>query len=196
MTFEIEWGGLHTVISGGQTGADQGGLLAAWRYGVQTGGQAPANYRTIDGYNPLLQVLGLTAAGNYEARTKANIRNSDGTVIIAHDLQSSGSALTRVLAHAAKKPLMVCDIADIVACAGKSFQDIPEGPLDQLLGFSERLATFVTEYRIQVLNVAGNRELENPLQPVTSTVDWLVSCALEILDQNGKLILKSSSQSR
>ena len=40
------------VISGGQTGADQAGLIAAEKAGITTGGWMPKGFRTLDGPNP------------------------------------------------------------------------------------------------------------------------------------------------
>ena len=50
---------IKKVISGGQTGADQGGLMAAWERGIATGGAVPFEYRTNLGPNPILEALGL-----------------------------------------------------------------------------------------------------------------------------------------
>jgi len=41
--------GLEMVISGGQTGADRGGLIAAKELGIPTGGTAPLGYKTEAG---------------------------------------------------------------------------------------------------------------------------------------------------
>ena len=38
-----------TVISGGQVGADQGGLMAAKQFGIKTKGYAPFDYMTSNG---------------------------------------------------------------------------------------------------------------------------------------------------
>ena len=48
---------LECIISGGQTGADQGGLLAARKSGIQTGGWCPLGWRTELGPAPWLAVL-------------------------------------------------------------------------------------------------------------------------------------------
>ena len=44
------------VISGGETGADQGGMEAAIDLGLPTGGTAPPNFRTESGPNMALKV--------------------------------------------------------------------------------------------------------------------------------------------
>ncbi|KKL28978.1 hypothetical protein LCGC14_2369790, partial [marine sediment metagenome] len=75
---------LLKVISGGQTGADQGGLEAGKELGLETGGTAPLGWKTEDGPQPeLLKGFGLrecTQPG-YPVRTRRNVLTSDGTVI-------------------------------------------------------------------------------------------------------------------
>ena len=69
------------IVSGGQTGADQAGLLAARAAGIETGGWAPEGWDTEDGPAPWLEDFGLTecTVAGYPARTEANARDSDGT---------------------------------------------------------------------------------------------------------------------
>ena len=88
--------GLVKVISGGQTGADRGGIDAAAELGVETGGHAPLGYRTSRGNDTTLAKLGLLEDKSfaYPPRTKLNVKNSDGTVIIGSNMESAGSRLT------------------------------------------------------------------------------------------------------
>src|SRR3546814_6084127 len=83
------------VISGGQTGADQGGLLGARDAGVRTGGTVPKGWRTEDGAASWLAEFGLVEGQgkSYSARTRANAAAADGTVLFGNHL-STGSALT------------------------------------------------------------------------------------------------------
>ena len=48
---------LTKIISGGQTGADYGALLAAHALGLETGGWAPKGWRTEDGPKPVTRQL-------------------------------------------------------------------------------------------------------------------------------------------
>lgn len=128
------------IISGGQTGADQGGLEAAKELGLQTGGQVPLGWRTEDGpQETLLLSYGLIQhwSSGYPPRTKANIHNSDGTVIFGK-ITESGSRLTYNLCKEGKKPCLVN----------------PETP--------SQLLAFIQSHTIRILNVAGNRESKNP----------------------------------
>ena len=72
------------VVSGGQCGADLGGLLAAEMLGVETGGIAPLGYRTEKGKQPILKTrFNLTehSSWQYPPRTEENVKLSDVTLI-------------------------------------------------------------------------------------------------------------------
>ncbi len=87
---------LTKIISGGQTGADQGGLLAGKDLGLETGGTAPRGFITEEGSNIVLNlVFGLSESNStrYIDRTITNVRDSDGTVIFG-DPSSVGSKRT------------------------------------------------------------------------------------------------------
>ena len=83
---------LTTIISGGQTGADMAGLLAARDIGLKTGGTAAPYYATSEGkQEELLKSFGLKAISwqgswvkGYIERTKANVDNSDATVVFKY----------------------------------------------------------------------------------------------------------------
>ena len=59
------------IISGGQAGADQGGLLGARDAGLPTGSTAPKGWRTEDDPAPWLVDFGLveSKSPSYAART-------------------------------------------------------------------------------------------------------------------------------
>lgn len=193
MTLNIEWGGVHTVISGGQTGADQGGLEAARKAGVRTGGQAPALYKTSIGLNPMLQAYGLTAKGSYDERTLVNIRSANATVIIAHDLNSPGTVLTRRYAKIEGTKLLEIDVSEVLRLIEAGPASGTEPVLERIIRHSMNLVRFITDNRIQVLNVAGNREIKSDGYSIGklvmhTTTEWIVGTALEILDRDGKLL--------
>ena len=83
------------AISGGQTGADQGGLLGARDAGVATGGTAPKGWRTEDGPAAWLAEFGLVEGRStaYAARTWAYVEAADGEVFFG-DPPAGGSTLT------------------------------------------------------------------------------------------------------
>lgn len=130
---------LKKIISGGQTGADQGGLEAGRELGLVTGGTATLGWRTEDGpQQKLLEGFGLKESGvsGYPFRTEMNVVNSDATVIFGN-LDSPGSKLT--LSYC-KRYIM------------PYFTNPPPGCLRR----------WVDKYHIKVLNVAGNRESKKP----------------------------------
>ena len=144
------------IISGGQTGADQGGLAAGKELGLETGGFAPHNFRTDTGPNPKLRIVyGLceTASRDYPPRTKLNVKGSDGTVIFGNS-DSPGSKLTLRLCKELKKPYLI--LSSEVSNAGDD--DFGFAVAETAENFREWLAA----NRIEILNVAGNRERSNP----------------------------------
>jgi hypothetical protein len=132
---ETPFAPLVKVVSGGQTGADQGGLEAALRAGLATGGWAPRDFLTEDGPQPELAArYGMQACnGGYEERTFRNVEDSDATVIFARNIDSDGSKFT----------------LEAIARLGRPFVVNPTAP---------ELAAFIREHNVAVLNVAGNRE--------------------------------------
>lgn len=138
---------LSKVISGGQTGADMGGLEAARRSGLETGGWMPEGFRTEEGYHPeYADIYGLREipGGDYRARTIRNVEDSDGTIVISPNANSSGTRLTLKTAKARNKPLFPAFLvmADDLQIA--------------------RIAEWIRASAVQTLNVAGNRESVTP----------------------------------
>lgn len=167
---------LTKVISGGQTGADQAGLIAGLEAGFETGGTAPSNFYTDNGNNYLLSVFGLTHGGDYRQRTIRNVKDSDGTLILARNLNSPGCTLTRNHVVLNNKQLLEIDVQHLIAL---QFSDT--------LAFNEELhkcgsqiSEWIQEHQIEVLNVAGNREF-------TKTNDFVKLCILILRTAFSKL---------
>lgn len=170
------------VISGGQTGADQGGLLAANSLGVATGGVCPAAYLTSTGKNPLLALLGLIPRGDYRSRTEENICDSDGTIIVGSNLTSPGSRLTRNLAKKHNKPTLELDVSPLIDRV-MSIQNPTLRQVAEILDdfdYVVRLGQFIKDHNISVLNVAGNREFSGSLV-MTRTTQAIVRAALLVI---------------
>lgn len=138
---------LSKIISGGQTGADQGALFAARQHGIATGGSAPKGWATENGPAPWLVEYGLIESlyKEYSRRTRENIRASDGTVIFGKS--SVGSNMTSRYARSAGKPTIWLQEPEYNS---RTFDGVV-----RLLGWLE-------EYGIKTLNVAGNRESVMP----------------------------------
>lgn len=95
------------LISGGQTGADMGGLRAAHDVGIATGGIAPAGFRTEKGAHPALGYLyGLLESDSpdYAVRTIDNVKMADAVILVTC-MTSPGSRLTKQIAFQYSKPL-------------------------------------------------------------------------------------------
>jgi len=132
------------IVSGGQTGADRGALEAALEAGIETGGWCPKGRRAEDGVIPARYRLRETESAAYKARTRANVRDSDGTLIIADgEPLSGGTAATRRAAERQGKPCLV-----VVASGGAEAQ--------------ARVLDWLENHLIAVLNVAGPRESNCP----------------------------------
>jgi hypothetical protein len=139
---------VRKIISGGQTGADYGGLLTAQDLGIPTGGWAPKGWHTERGPNPQLGILfGLVQhpSAFYPPRTAANVRDSTATVIFAKELDK-GSGLTARLCTNAGKPFIHLKYLD------------DDDHID-LLSIIQGLTLFDGSF---ILNVAGNRESRWP----------------------------------
>ncbi len=150
---------IQKVISGGQTGADQGGLMAAWERGIPTGGWVPSEYRTNLGPNPLLEILGLEPTGsrNYQDRTCRNVEAADATLLFGFDLSSPGSQLTYREATATGRPVFVFEFPH-----GKN-EDVQE------IRLIEAAVGFLLRYRPAVVNVAGNRDTDSNMSNYRTT---------------------------
>jgi len=77
---------LKKIISGGQTGGDMAGLIAAKLMGLKTGGTAPNKFITANGPKPdLLNMMyglreGVVDPKTFPMRTMANVDNANATV--------------------------------------------------------------------------------------------------------------------
>src|SRR5262252_8678423 len=100
---------VRKIISGGQTGADIGALIAARELGIKSGGVAPRGWLTENGpQEQLLRGFGLAECDEdgYEARTRRNAAISDGTLLVGPHT-SGGSALTYETVRQLGKPLFL-----------------------------------------------------------------------------------------
>ena len=133
------------VISGGQTGADIAGLEMAAKHGFETGGTLPFGYKTLDGPKPEYKTMyGVQAdkSSSYVPRTRANVRNSDGTIRLAFDFNSAGEKCTLKAIQSCDKPHIDVDLSDPIPVAD--------------------VVDWLKANNIQVLNVAGNAEQTSP----------------------------------
>ncbi len=135
-----------SVISGGQTGVDQGALAAALALGAKCGGYCPAGRRSEAGAIPARFPVVELATTGYRARTLKNVRAADGTVIVFFGALSGGTALTLNYCKSERSPFVLIDGTGITA-----EQAAVELCLD-----------FVRKNNVRILNVAGPRAGSEP----------------------------------
>ena len=73
------------IISGGQTGVDQGALAAALSMGYEIGGWCTVDRRTEDGEIPAEFPLEATDSPDYLVRTRLNVETADATVVATYE---------------------------------------------------------------------------------------------------------------
>ncbi len=133
------------VVSGGQTGVDRAALDAAMTLGVETGGWCPAGRLDEDGVIPDNYPLKELPQAGYRQRTKQNVIDSDGTVIIYFGFPSGGTELTIYFCIREKKPYVLIDAEELNGDRAAS-----------------KVQGFILKYDIETLNVAGPRASKEP----------------------------------
>ena len=141
--------GLRKIVSGGQTGVDQAALRAARASGIAIGGWCPPGRACEGGTIPVEFPLEETANDTSPTapdiprsrRTEWNVRDSDATLILVPGAGADADAGTRWAIECAEKlgkPVLVCDPGQSRA--------------------AEKVREWLSEARIEVLNVAGPSE--------------------------------------
>ena len=131
---------LTKIISGGQTGADQGALDGARACRFPYGGAIPAGRKTETGPLPDDYLMDELASGHYPVRTEKNVADADGTLIVSHGPLSGGSLLTFKIARDTRKPCLHIDFNR-----------------DDIISAERKVAVWVTHHSLRILNVAGPR---------------------------------------
>ena len=131
---------LKRIISGGQLGADQFFLYMAKAMGLETGGTAPKGFKVEGGASLSLGPRFNVVEGEspeYSPRTRKNVEDSDGTIILTKEDGSlgRGSQLTVKFAEELGKPFLVVSPGTSAAT----------------------ITNFIRDNNIEVLNGAGSR---------------------------------------
>ncbi|MEC7120997.1 MAG: putative molybdenum carrier protein [Pseudomonadota bacterium] len=147
---------IEKIVSGGQTGVDRGALDGALSLNFPCGGWCPEGRRAEDGViDPRYPVQVLAGAGS-TARTKKNVLDSDGTLLIFFNYMvvRGGTEQTLMFCINAKKPYLLLDGHELSVARA-----------------AEKINDFVKRYNIRTLNVAGPRGAKLPqAQPYTAEV--------------------------
>ncbi len=146
---------IKKIVSGGQTGADRGGLDAAIYCHIPHGGWCPKERLAEDGAIPARFNLTETGSKNYLQRTEWNVRDTDCTLVFTWGALSGGTK--RTVEFAAKHGKS-CHIADL---KGMDTTLVVDHICQWLLGKIEE-EEFPPPPRHPVLNVAGPRESKVP----------------------------------
>ena len=129
---------LIKIISGGQTGVDRAALDFALKYQIPCGGWCPKGRIAEDGIIPDQYPLTETLTEDPKERTRLNISNSDGTLIIYRDRMDEGTQYTLDHAREFEKAVYI-----IQSGSDKN---------------PEYFKNWLQANKINTLNVAGPRE--------------------------------------
>lgn len=135
------------IISGGETGADRGGLDAAIALGIEHGGWCPKGRRAEDGVVPARYQLEETPERGFAAMMRRNVETADATIVFTGDRLTPGSRKTMGIAKAAGRPFLHVRMAEA--------EDDPSGTCYTIQAWLE-------DHEVEVLNVAGSRESRCP----------------------------------
>ena len=117
---------------------DRAALDVALELSIPCGGWCPKGRRAVDGVIPAKYPMQETESRDYAERTRLNVLDSDGTLILNVGVLSGGTALTAQIAERNSKP-------HLVAALDKSPK--PKDVVD-----------WIKMNHILFLNVAGPRE--------------------------------------
>jgi hypothetical protein len=156
------------LISGGQTGVDRAALDVALKHGIECGGWCPLGRldefgripdrypvqelnqksnegRSLDRPGGLETAAPWEKRGTFPERTLANVRDSDGTIIMYSDQLRGGTEYTFECCKQLQRPHQLIDASKVSA------EDA-----------AKLIADFVCKNKIDILNVAGPRQSEWP----------------------------------
>lgn len=131
------------IVSGGQAGVDRAALDWAIMRGLPHGGWCPKGRTAEDGVIDSRYALKETESAGYRQRTRQNVIDSDGTLILNIGELSDGTLATQRFAERFGKPCLVVQL---------------ESGIEGIRQACEWLRV----HRIATLNVAGPRESKRP----------------------------------
>lgn len=137
-----EWH-LRKIITGGQTGVDRAALDVALAYNIPCGGWCPKGRLAEDGAIPEHYPLVETDDAEYSERTRRNVSDADGLLVLYARQPDSGTRHALNLAADLGKPSLTVDLTR------------EPDPADAL-------AWFANFRKGVVINIAGPRESNSP----------------------------------
>ena len=136
---------MSTVISGGQTGADRAALDWAIQSGIPHGGWCPLGRIAEDGPLATQYALEEMPSEDYSARTRQNVIDSDGTLIVNIGELDGGTLKTLRFAEQLRKPHLLLQMDD----------GVQEASVREFFDWMRRGSIFK-------VNIAGPRESKRP----------------------------------
>jgi hypothetical protein len=137
---------INTIISGGQTGADRAAFDVALAWGIPIRGWVPRGRLSEDRAIPdRYSNLRETDSSDPAERTRLNVRDVDGGLIVSHGKLSGGSLLAAETAAHLGRPLLHLDLASM-----------------SLADAVRTAAAWVRSHRIHDLGVGGPRASDDP----------------------------------
>lgn len=133
------------VVTGGQTGVDRAGLDSALDGGIPCGGWCPAGRAAEDGPIPAHYPLTETPEPDPAFRTRRNVADADGTLVIVLRYPDKGTRAAIAAARRLGRPCLTVDLSEIddaAACA--------------------QVSGWIAREHIRILNIAGPRESSAP----------------------------------
>lgn len=133
------------VISGGQTGADRAGLIAAKALNLETGGWMPKGFKALDGNHPeFAELYGIKEHPSplYPPRTELNVQEANATIRLAVDFNSPGERCTLKAIQKYNKPYLDIDLNN------------NQSPT--------KIGNWILANDFKIINIAGNTESTKP----------------------------------
>lgn len=177
---------IERVVSGGQTGADRGGLDAAIHCGVPHGGWCPKGRLAEDGAVPAKYDLKETTSRDYAKRTEANVVDSDATVVFSRGKPTGGTKLTIALCERHGRPHLLVDLgvlreSQAISLISSWLRGIPADGGGNVPA-------------VRVLNIAGSRESKAP--GIAASVKRILTNVLNQVNGCGNIIYPQDQQTR
>ena len=135
---------IQKIITGGQTGVDRAALDTVIELGIDHGGFCPRERRAEDGIIPGKYKLTELESADYLCRTRENVRQSDGTLVLVLSELTGGTAQTIEFCESENKPLLKLHLGNTRDCKNEFY-------------------SWIAKNKISILNVAGPRGSEGPI---------------------------------
>ncbi len=153
---------IKKIISGGQTGADRAALDTAIKFNINYGGWIPQGRKTEEGPLSHKYHMDEMPTDSYSERTRQNIMDSQGTIIISRGPLTGGSLLTQKFAFTLKKPCCHVDLFDLDEFAAAIV-----------------INSFIVDYALDIINIAGPRAGKDPF--IYNTVRTIIETVIYMM---------------